>query len=72
MNNIFQAGKTYTARSACDHNCIFEFRVVKRSAKFLTVEHAGATKRVGIKKNDEGEWAMPLGSYSMAPIIRAY
>jgi hypothetical protein len=71
MNATFKIGQTYTARSACDYNCIFSFKVLKRSAKFLTIEHNGDTKRVGIKQSDHGEWALPLGRYSMAPVINA-
>ena len=67
----FKTGQTYTARSACDHNCIFIFKVIKRTAKFLTIDHDGDTKRIGVKVDNEGEWALPLGSYSMAPVIRA-
>jgi hypothetical protein len=64
----FEISKTYQARSACDHNCIFSITIVSRTAK--TVKTAdGKTLRVG---SFEGvEFVRPMGSYSMAPIIRA-
>ena len=66
----FAVGTTYSARSACDHNTVWTFTVAKRSAKFITFTDG---KRVGVKidKWDGHEHAAPLGSYSMAPVIRA-
>lgn len=67
MNN-FQAGKTYTTRSACDQNCIFSITVAKRTAKTITTT-TGKSLRVGVY--DGAEFVRPMGSYSMAPIISA-
>lgn len=69
----FEAGKTYSTRSACDYNCIFVFKIVKRTAKQLTFERRdGELQRCGIKTDSEGnEYALPMGRYSMAPVIRA-
>ncbi len=70
--NTFEIGTTYEARSACDYDCIFRFTVTKRTAKFITVDNSmGETKRVGIKTWDGVEAALPLDSYSMAPVIKA-
>jgi hypothetical protein len=73
--HTFQVGTTYTTRSACDSDCIFRFTVIKRTAKFITVLRDngadGELIRVGVKTDDRGEWALPFGSYSMAPVIRA-
>ena len=33
----FEVGKTYYTRSACDHNCIYRFTVISRTAKMVTV-----------------------------------
>jgi hypothetical protein len=71
MSTQFEIGTVYQARSACDYQCVFEYEVVGRSAKFITIAHGGDTKRVGIKSGPNGEWAMPSGSYSMAPVIYA-
>jgi hypothetical protein len=64
----FQIGKTYTARSACDHNCIFTVTVARRTAKTITTS-SGKTLRIG--QYDGAEFVRPLGTYSMAPIVRA-
>jgi hypothetical protein len=71
-SNAFIVGNTYECHSACDHNCIFTFKVIKRTAKFVTVEDAhGRVKRAGITVWDDVETARPMGTFSMAPIIRA-
>jgi hypothetical protein len=64
----FQTGKTYTTRSACDHNCVFSITVAKRTAKTITTT-SGKSLRVG--SYDGAEFVRPMGNYSMAPIIRA-
>ena len=64
----FQPGKTYTTRSACDHNCIFSVTVIGRTAKTIKTSD-GKTLRVG--QWDGVEFVRPMGSYSMAPIVRA-
>lgn len=74
MNTIkqFQVGQTYSTRSACDYDCVFSFTVIKRTAKFVTIEDRhGKVRRCGIKVWDNVESCFPLGSYSMAPIISA-
>lgn len=69
----FQVGNTYTMRWVGDADALTPCKVVKRSAKFVTFEVDGfGTARVGVKANDQGEFALPLGSYSMAPCVRAY
>lgn len=75
-NSTFTVGEIVTARSVCDYDCVWTFEVVKRTAKFVTLEDiaTGETNRVGVKVDsfDEGrEWALPFGSYSMAPVVRA-
>lgn len=68
----FVPGGTYPTRSACDHNAVFTYTVVARTARFVTVrDRDGHTKRVGVKRDATGEWALPEGAYSMAPVIRA-
>ena len=63
----FEAGKTYTTRSVCDHNCIIAVTIDKRTTKTVTAN--GRTFRVA--EYDGAEFIKPWGSYSMAPIIRA-
>jgi hypothetical protein len=68
----FEVGRSYSARSAADHETVFVWAVTARTAKFITVEDdSGVTKRVGVKTHDGVEWAMPAGRYSMAPVIKA-
>lgn len=69
----FQIGTTYTTRSACDHDCIFAFTVVKRTDKFITIQDKrGNQKRAGIFfAGDDVEHCFPQGRYSMAPVISA-
>lgn len=71
----FVVGQTYTTGEARDY--VWHFRVVSRTAKFITVvdvSHgtAGEEKRIGVRKGYNGyEVALPLGRYSMAPTISA-
>lgn len=69
----FQVGNTYSARSASDHNCVWTFTVIARTAKFVTITDGDETRRVGaiVSSFDGAEYALPFGSYSMAPVIRA-
>jgi hypothetical protein len=68
---VFEVGETYSARSAVDADTVFQFTVTARTAKFVTVEHDGRSSRVGVLDGPDGEWAKPLGTYSMCPVIRA-
>jgi len=73
----FTPGQIVTCRSACDHNAIWTFEIIKRSAKFITIQNvsnvdrAETPVRVGVKTGSDGEWAMPMGTFSMAPVISA-
>jgi len=64
----FQENKTYYARSVCDHECIFEITVAKRTAKTIATSEG---KRLGITIYNGVERVFPEGKYSMAPIITA-
>jgi len=66
--NTFETGKTYSTRSACDHNCIISVTVARRTVKTITTT-SGKTLRVG--QYDGAEFVKPWGTYSMAPIVRA-
>lgn len=67
----FAVGKTYSTRSACDHNCVFRFAIVKRTAKMITFTYLGKQHTRGVRVRDGVEVCLPLGSYSMAPVITA-
>lgn len=67
----FEIGKTYYARSICNQECVFKFKVIGRTAKTVTLQDKARTiigrRRVS---TDNGEEYIK-GRYSMAPILRA-
>jgi len=80
MTLKFQVGKTYACRSICDHECVFTFTVVSRTAQSIVIAGnanlpmanpaiGGARRKVrvwnGVEQVD------PLGRYSMAPVLGA-
>lgn len=68
----FETGQTYATRSACDHNCIFSFEIISRTAQFAVIKGTdGKQSRRKIHVDSLGEWMEPLGRYSMAPSLRA-
>lgn len=72
MTTKFEINKTYETRSICDHDCVFSYIVIKRTAKFMTIKDKfGDIKRVGIKIYEDAENAYPEGNYSMCPVISA-
>ena len=68
----FEVGKTYTTRFTSDYDSVLTGTVVKRTAKFVTLDmgHFGM-KRVGVRVYNDDETCSPLGRYSMAPVFRA-
>ena len=72
----FEIGRTYTMRSICDHECVWAFKVVSRTASTITIvdEHGEKLNRKIIKTVSEwnkAETVYPLGRYSMAPSLTA-
>lgn len=70
----FEVGKTYEAHSACNYDCVWSFEVVKRTACTVTLKDKnGEEKRCRISKaySDKAEAVLPLGNYSLAPVLRA-
>ena len=73
----FEVGNIYACRSACDHDCIWYFRVVSRTKSTITILKDGEKKPVVKRiKKQLSEWnreesVYPLGNYSMAPILLA-
>ena len=66
----FEVGKTYTARSPCDHNCIFEIKVTKRTEKMVSYEYEGKTRRSKPYDYNGVEHICPE-KYSMCAIFSA-
>jgi len=68
----FTADDELACRFIGDHNCIYRFTVLGRTAKFVTLSHYGKTLRVGIKVDRDGnEFCYPLGTYANCPTLRA-
>jgi len=70
--NIFNVGDSFYCRSLADWHCIYRFTVVKRTAKFVTLQHFDKTMRVGIKTSSDGaEYCYPFGTYAKCHTLRA-
>lgn len=68
----FEAGKTYSCNSVCDHNCVWTFKVIKRTANTITITgDEGQVRRKVYPDMNGNEMIWPMGQYSMAPILRA-
>ena len=68
----FEVGKLYSMRSACDHNCIWSYTVIKRTAKTVTLQALdGEIINNRVKEYENQEFCKPLGTYSMSPTLRA-
>jgi hypothetical protein len=68
----FEVGATYTTRSICDGDIVFEYKVLARTKSFVTLERHG--KAIGKKKvymYDGRECCKPQGDYSMCPVLRS-
>lgn len=71
----FEIGKTYTMRSICDHNCIWSYTVIDRTAQTITITDGEKVQKCRINKaaseycNEETVY--PCGRYSMAPSLHA-
>ena len=66
----FEIGKTYFDTWACDSDSISTIKIVGRSAKMVTFERCGKTRRARIYTDSHGEYIMP-DRYSMACVYRA-
>jgi len=72
MSRIFQPGRKYICRSACDSGCLWWFTVQSRTDKTVTLlDSAGGVTRRGVIVRDDVETCLPLGRYSMAPVLSA-
>ena len=66
----FEIGKTYFDTWACDSDSISTIKIVGRSAKMVTFERHGKTRRARIYTDSRGEYIIP-DHYSMACVYRA-
>lgn len=68
----FVIGSEVSCRSLGDYECVFRFTVLKRTAKFVTLRYHGTEHRVALRTwSDGAEYCYPLGTYSMAPMLKA-
>ena len=67
----FEAGVSYFCRSACDSNCIWHFRIIRRTESSVWVEVNGKECRRGIRVWSGVEKFEPFGRYSMSPVVSA-
>lgn len=71
----FEIGKTYRMTSACDSECVWEYKVISRTAQTITLTDGKETKKCRINKKlseyRNGETVLPLGNYSMCPLLTA-
>ena len=75
----FQPGNVYSTASACDSNCIFRFKVIRRTASSVwvcpvrngNVLEEETKRRSIIKWDGEPERIFPMGKFSMAPMLSA-
>ncbi len=68
----FEVGKTYTMRSPCDHECIWAYEVVSRTASTIRLrDREGKARTCRVSLYMGVEQCKPLGSYSMCPILGA-
>lgn len=72
----FEVGKIYSCRSIGDHNCIWRYKVLKRTAKTIVIQEDDEEPKVcRIKERTYcgqiEEFVYPEGRYSMCPILSA-
>ena len=78
----FKVGNLYSMRSACNHECVWTYKVLARTACTVTLAQVmsnGKTKvdtvtcriNKGLSEFCGAESVKPLGSYSMCPILSA-
>lgn len=71
----FEVGKEYNVRSICNHDCIWTYKVIKRTAKTVTLDNGEEIKTCRINKEASEycgcECVYPEGRYSMCPILSA-
>ena len=69
----FEIGKNYSMTSPCDHNCVWTYTVVARTAQTITITDGKKVQKCRISKQSSqffnAEAVYPLGSYSMCPIL---
>ena len=68
--NTIKTGQILTAKSICDHNCIFELQVIERKGNFATIQYNGIIRKTKVREFWGSEYLRP-DNYSMAPSFQA-
>ena len=72
MITKFEENKEYSTRSICDHDCIFTYKVIKRTEKNIWIQGYGKeVTRRKVKIYNNSEMIYPEGTYSMCPVLKA-
>jgi len=67
----FEVGRIYFARSLCDYNCIFSYKILRRTQKTATIKTMCGIKRRKIYVWKDVETIHPEGKFSMCPVLKA-
>lgn len=72
----FEIGKAYACSSNCNHECVWTFSVIRRTAKTVTFRDKYGEEKTcrisaDISSYRNAETVFPLGRYSMAPMLDA-
>lgn len=68
----FEVGTRYFMRSACNYEAVWVYTVISRTKKFVTLQDdKGRVRRRGVYVYNDVEHTLPLGSFSMAPVLAA-
>ncbi len=71
----FEIGNTYTMKSICNSDCVWTYKVTERTAQTITITDGKEVKKCRISKKfstyRDAETILPLGNYSMAPMLSA-
>lgn len=73
----FEVGKTYSCVSIGNHECVWRYKVVDRTANTVTLESDDGMEIIkrriikGLSEINNVESIYPLGKYSFCPILRA-
>ena len=73
----FKVNNTYQCRSICNYDCVWIYKVIKRTAATITIKDMDTkevkTCRINKKASewDNCETIYPTGHYSMCPVLTA-
>jgi hypothetical protein len=67
----FQIGSTYQVRSLSDYDCVWDFVILGRTARTVTIIVNHEAVKRGIKVRNGVESFKPFGTYSMNPVVYA-